>query len=104
MDKVARHSWARRNAQQLVALQLHTTIIASDSVLLDALHVELLDAVDKLTYEQLESVRHGGEQREIFGTDGRMRRSRLPRCPVFRTSMHAGRVFPLWRLTIAWRS
>ena len=48
MDNVARHSLARRNAQQLIALRLHITIIVSDAVLLDPLHVELLDAVDKL--------------------------------------------------------
>jgi molybdate transport system regulatory protein len=47
MDNVARHSLARRNAQQLAVLQLHVTIIVSDSVLLDPLHVELLEAVDK---------------------------------------------------------
>ena len=48
MDNVARHSLARRNAQQLIVLQLHVTIIVSDAVLLDPLHVELLEAVDKL--------------------------------------------------------
>src|SRR5262249_24620483 len=48
MDNVARHSLARRNAQQLTALQLHVIIIVGHAVLLDPLHVELLEAVNKL--------------------------------------------------------